>query len=106
MNGVIGMSSLLESTHLIEEQREYATTIRNSADALLTVINDILDFSKIEAGKMTVENVPFSMRIILEEVSDLLSARCPRERAKSLSARFPQHLMCPYWAIRHVGDKF
>src|SRR5204863_9368356 len=44
MNGVIGMTGLLLDTPLTGEQREFAETIRGSADALLTVINDILDF--------------------------------------------------------------
>ncbi|MEO9254428.1 MAG: response regulator, partial [Tepidiformaceae bacterium] len=55
------------------EQREYVETVRDSADALLTVIDDILDFSKLEAGKMKVEAVDFNLRTAIEEVADLLA---------------------------------
>jgi len=75
MNGIIGMTGLLLDTSLSPEQRDYAETIRNCADSLLTIINDILDFSKIEAGKMDMENLDFDIRIMMEEVSDLLAAK-------------------------------
>jgi two-component system, sensor histidine kinase and response regulator len=73
MNGVIGMTSLLLNSKLDTEQKHYASTIRLSAEALLTIINDILDFSKLESGQMVTENSQFEIRALVEDVIDLLA---------------------------------
>ena len=66
------------------EQREYAETIRNSGDALLTIINDILDFSKIEAGKLDLEQQPFDLRECVESgARPGRAARRPRRASTS-----------------------
>jgi len=75
MNGVVGMAELLLGADLSLEQREFALTIRDSANSLLTVINEILDISKIEAGQMELEEIDFDLRRTLEDAGDLLALR-------------------------------
>ena len=73
MNGVIGMTGLLLDTALTGEQRDYAETIRSSADSLLSIINDILDFSKVEAGKLEFEVLDFDLRVTLGEFHEIFN---------------------------------
>lgn len=69
MNAILGMGHLALKTRLDDQQSDYLNKIMASARSLLRIINDILDFSKIEAGKLDMENVPFSLAGLMEEVA-------------------------------------
>lgn len=73
LHGVLGMTDLVLSTELTEEQREYLQLADTSASSLLHLLNDLLDFSKIEAGKLALENVPFSLRECMDSASGAMA---------------------------------
>lgn len=77
--GVIGMSELLLDTGLDEEQKDYAENIQRSANGLLTVINDILDLSKVESGRLDIEEVQFSLSVVISDVCKMLSFAAERK---------------------------
>jgi two-component system sensor histidine kinase/response regulator len=74
MNAIIGFTNMLLDSDLSNEQRDYGSIIRTSAETLLSLIDDILDFSKIEAGRLDLESVPFEPEVIAHEVFQLV---CP-----------------------------
>lgn len=68
INGIVGMIDLTLLTDLSTEQKENLDLAKTCVDSLLKIINDVLDFSKMEAGKLVIENIPFSLRGLVEEV--------------------------------------
>lgn len=79
MNGVMGMAELLANTELSARQHRFTGNIRRSAESLLAIINDILDFSKIEADKLELDNSPFDLRELIDEVTELFAERAQRK---------------------------
>lgn len=75
LTGVIGMSGLLLDSDLDAEQREAATTIRNSALGLLRIVNDILSYSRFTSGRFDLESTSFDPSHLVEEVVDLVAQR-------------------------------
>ena len=98
MNAIIGLSYLLGQTALDPEQSEFLTKIRTSSQTLLSLVNDILDLSKIEAGGVTLEQAPFDLREIINEVRDLMSTQA---EAKGIAHELdvPERL-----APAYIGD--
>ncbi len=72
MNGINGMLELVLSSALNDEQYQFLTMAKESADVLLSLLNDILDFSKIEAGQLELEEVDYHLRDVVEGVSDVV----------------------------------
>ncbi|TSA35418.1 MAG: PAS domain S-box protein [Verrucomicrobiaceae bacterium] len=69
LNGVLGFSELLATTSLDAEQQDFARTIRDSGEHLLSIVNDILDFSSIEKGTTALELAPITLSKLVESSS-------------------------------------
>jgi signal transduction histidine kinase/ligand-binding sensor domain-containing protein/ActR/RegA family two-component response regulator len=67
MNGILGMTELTLTTTLSDEQREFLSMVKSSADSLLVILNDVLDYSKIEAGKLVLEPVRFNLAELMSD---------------------------------------
>jgi len=61
LNGIMGFTTILRSTELTSEQKEYLDIIEESSESLLKVINDILDFAKVRSGTFRVDEVAFNL---------------------------------------------
>ncbi len=70
MNAILNMTGLALEADLPPKPQQFISVAHSSARNLLGILNDILDFSKIEADRLELETAPFSLRDVLEEVTE------------------------------------
>ena len=82
LNGIVGMSELLNSTSLSAEQRDSAQVIQTSAKALQVLVDDVLDISAMEAGRFKRIDRDFSLGEVVKSVHLML---LPMAQTKGLA---------------------
>ena len=105
MNGIMGMVELLLDTRLTENQKNLAKTIDTEAESLLAIINSILDFSKIEAGKLELDNIPFNLRLLFEDLSSTFAITAQKKGLEFISflpAEAPERLIGDPGRLRQI----
>ena len=105
MNGIVGMISLLLESNLDDTQQYYAKTVKDSAEALLTIINDILDFSKIEAGKLDIEIIEFGLHRLLKNLHTALSFKAEEKGLKfsyEIDQKVPEYVKGDPGRLRQI----
>ena len=89
MNAIINMNGLALETDLPAKAHQYISVAHSSARNLLGILNDILDFSKIEADKLELEEAPFSVREVLEEVTETFRATVIQKHVELVAHAVP-----------------
>jgi PAS domain S-box-containing protein len=79
LNAILGMTELSLESDPAPELREFLRTIQTNSENLLRLIDDVLDLSKIEANRMDIEQIPYDLRELSEEVAESLSLRALRK---------------------------
>jgi PAS domain S-box-containing protein len=96
LNAIIGMTYLALRADPSPRQEGYLSKIGSAAESLLGITNDILDFSKIEAGKLTLEQIPFLLDDVLNNLNDIVSQRAEQKGIAivfSVARGAPRYLM-------------
>lgn len=105
LNGILGMTDMLNRSDLPEESKEIARLLRRSADLLLNIINDIFDVSKVETGKMILDEIPFRLREEVGYCMNLIKRQNPESVVRfesKIDQAVPENLIGDPYRLRQV----
>ncbi len=105
LNGVIGFVDLLMGTKLDAIQKEYMTTVSQSAHILLELITNILDFSKIEAGKLELVVERTNLHELCGQVIDIVRFQAQQKNIKLIVSgveSVPQFVLADSLRLRQI----
>jgi signal transduction histidine kinase/CheY-like chemotaxis protein len=91
LNAVLGFSQLMKNApDVTAAQLEKLNIITRSGEHLLTLINNALDIAKIESGRVTLEESPFDLRQMLEEMKSVMHVRATEKCLGFSLEHFPE----------------
>lgn len=81
LNGIIGFTNLLiQNPAFPVDQRKQLESIKTSGDILLVIINDILDLAKMDAGKMSLEEISFDLKELVDLIINTFAVKINEKR--------------------------
>lgn len=104
LNAIVGFSRELSLSNISEPQAEHVRIIHSAADTLLNIVNDVLDFSKIEAGKLHLNNQPYSVTQLLEDVVAVMAKSAHNKRLDFIFTMtpLPEKIIGDLFRLRQV----
>ena len=106
MNAILGFSALMRrQPDITPSQREKLDIINRSGEHLLTLINDVLEMAKIEAGRLQLENAPFDLAKLVQDVADMMQLRAKEKGLQLLvdqSSAFPRFIKGDEARLRQI----
>ncbi len=105
MNGIIGMSTLLEQTLLNEEQREYLSLLQNGVHNLMHVISQFVEFSELYSNDTEVRSIPMEIEQTISSIVQNLQPSIKEKRIDIQSLQeppFPKVLLGDEGKIKQV----
>jgi two-component system, sensor histidine kinase and response regulator len=85
LNAISGMAHLIRRAGLPPEQSVRLDKLQAAGQHLLETINAVLDLSKIEAGKLTLDETPFRLGSIFENVCSILQEKADAKHLRLIA---------------------
>jgi signal transduction histidine kinase len=85
MNAIVGLTHILQTTKLDVQQKQCVDVLQTSADGLMRMINDMLDIDKMLSAELALEEAPFSMTTLLDQVVSVMSVEAQKKNISLIS---------------------
>ena len=85
INGICGMINVADHyADNMEKQTECRAKIKKTSHLLLELINEVLDMSKLESDEVVLEDIPFNLNSIFEEILGVIEHMAAEQNIRIL----------------------
>ncbi len=105
LNVIIGIAESIDNKNLKVKQKESISSIKKSAELLLSIVDDILTYSKIEAGEIFLDEIPFNFREEMDHVMKLLISKAKEKKLElhlEIDDNVPEEIIGDPFKIRQI----
>lgn len=90
LSSIIGFAGFMEDdSDVSPRHRKYLQNINRAAKHILKLINDLLDLARYETGKLTIDHIPFNLKLL---VDDIVEEFRPQALAKNIELQLQSNI--------------
>jgi len=91
LSSIVGFTGIMQAdVSVLPRHQKYLQNISKASTHILNLINSLLDLARLETGKLTIEHIPFNLKLL---VDDIVEGFRPQSLAKNIDLQIQYNIL-------------